>query len=104
MTNFRHYVTFCRRQQHDTRCLFFNDLPGLTHDAPAEVGWREVPIMCYDYNLTPRLALYESLGAAEEVVRNLRPSADRIQNWSMVEDSTKTKMIRRMEEMGISVM
>lgn len=77
MWDLRHYVTFCRRQQEDTRCLFFNDLPGLTHGAPRDVDWQDVPGMCYQYALTPRLALYESLGAAEEVVRTLRSSTAR---------------------------
>lgn len=69
----RHYVAFCRRQRDPDRCLFFNDLPGLTKGAPRELRWEEVPELCYRYSLTPRLVLYESLSAAEEVVHVLRP-------------------------------
>jgi len=70
--SFRHYVVFCRRQREPTRCLMFNDLPGLTRGAPKELDWEQVPDACYRYSLTPRLALYESLDAAEDVVRSRR--------------------------------
>jgi len=61
MWNLKHYVTFCRRQRDPTQCLFFNDLPELTRGAPREVLWRDVPEVCGQYLLTPRLALYETL-------------------------------------------
>jgi hypothetical protein len=77
MSTISHYVAFCRRQQDSSRCLFFNDLPGLTRGAPSEMDWHEVPPLCYKHNLQTRLALFESLGAAEEVVLNLKkPVAD----------------------------
>lgn len=71
MWNIRHYVAFCRRQCQPSRCIFFNDLPTLTKGAPREVAWREVPDMCYRYALTPRLALYESQGAAKAALAGI---------------------------------
>lgn len=68
----RHYVAFCRRQRVPDRCLFFNDMPSLTKEAPRELAWAEVPEACSRYSLTPRLALYESIGAAEEVIQKRR--------------------------------
>mmetsp|Transcript_35235 Transcript_35235/g.75042 ORF Transcript_35235/g.75042 Transcript_35235/m.75042 type:complete len:577 (+) Transcript_35235:279-2009(+) len=69
MHAFRHYVVFCRRQRAPDRCLLFNDLPGLTRGMPRELEWRQVPEACYLYSLTPRLVLYESVDAAQEVAR-----------------------------------
>lgn len=73
--NFQHYVAFCRRHRTPSRCILFNDLPGLTLGAPSELEWEQVPEACHRYSLTPRLALYESLDAAEEVVRRRRQPA-----------------------------
>merc|ERR1712203_630858 len=39
MSTIHHYVAFCRRQQDSSRCIFFNDLPGLTRGAPSEMDW-----------------------------------------------------------------
>lgn len=66
MWNIMHYVAFCRRQGDATRCLFFNDLPTLTHGAPRELAWHEVPTLCDKYKLSPRLVLFESLKIAEQ--------------------------------------
>jgi hypothetical protein len=68
MWNLQHYVTFCRRQSAPSRCLFFNDLPNLTTGAPREVEWSDVPKVCGQYLLTPRLALYESLTHARDMM------------------------------------
>mmetsp|Transcript_31324 Transcript_31324/g.70453 ORF Transcript_31324/g.70453 Transcript_31324/m.70453 type:complete len:479 (-) Transcript_31324:59-1495(-) len=74
MWNVQHYVAFCRRQRDPTRCLFFNDLPELTSGAPKEVEWCQVPSMCGQYSLTPRLALYESTVASEK--QTTKPETD----------------------------
>lgn len=67
MWNLHHYVAFCRRQQEPGKCLFFNDLPALTAGSPREMLWEEVPDMCFKFSLTPRLALYESIEALEDM-------------------------------------
>eukprot|EP00929_Paragymnodinium_shiwhaense_P114732 TRINITY_DN83226_c0_g1_i1.p1 TRINITY_DN83226_c0_g1~~TRINITY_DN83226_c0_g1_i1.p1 ORF type:complete len:456 (-),score=117.01 TRINITY_DN83226_c0_g1_i1:175-1542(-) len=64
MWTYRHYVAFCRRQQDPTRCIFFNDLPTLLEEAPKELAWRDVPALCRQHSLAPRLVLYESTAAA----------------------------------------
>lgn len=64
MWNLRHYVAFCCRQSDPSRCLFFNDLPCLTAGAPRDLPWSEVPSVCGEYFLTPRLVLYESVTAS----------------------------------------
>ena len=66
----RHYVVFVGRGADSPRCLFFNDLPGLTEGAPRELGWGDVPELCRRYSFLPRLALYESLEAAAEYVES----------------------------------
>merc|ERR1712157_86784 len=68
---YRHYVVFCRRQQDPSRCVFFNDLPAITFDAPKDVDWDSVPSLCRRYFLAPRLALYED---PQGVLPPLRPS------------------------------
>lgn len=65
MWNLRHYVAFCCRQSDPSRCLFFNDLPCLTAGAPRDLPWSEVPSVCGEYFLTPRLILYESVTASQ---------------------------------------
>lgn len=67
MWHLQHYVAFCRRQSEPSRCLFFNDLPELTRDAPRDLTWSEVPDLCSKYGLTPRLAFYESHAAAADM-------------------------------------
>lgn len=65
MWNLRHYVAFCCRQSDPSRCLFFNDLPCLTAGAPRDLPWSEVPSVCGEHFLTPRLILYESVTASQ---------------------------------------
>eukprot|EP00930_Biecheleria_cincta_P083002 TRINITY_DN72645_c0_g1_i1.p1 TRINITY_DN72645_c0_g1~~TRINITY_DN72645_c0_g1_i1.p1 ORF type:complete len:481 (-),score=90.72 TRINITY_DN72645_c0_g1_i1:7-1449(-) len=65
MWNLRHYVAFCCRQSDPSRCLFFNDLPCLTAGAPRDLPWSEVPSVCEEHFLTPRLILYESVAASQ---------------------------------------
>lgn len=60
MSKNQHYVAFCSRQQDHSRCIFFNDIPQLTPDAPREQRWSDVPSMCRIYGLTPRLAFFEA--------------------------------------------
>lgn len=67
MWNIHHYVAFCTRQHSPGSCLFFNDLPALTAGFPREMAWKEVPDMCFNFCLTPRLALYESIEALEDM-------------------------------------
>lgn len=55
-----HYVVFCRRINHPSRCRFYNDIPNLTKDMPDEMGWEEVPLQCLLHGLQPSFVLYES--------------------------------------------
>jgi len=71
MPRFQHYTAFIRRQREPLRCLFFNDLPDLTDDALREIAWEDVPEMCSQFGLTPRLALYESNSAATKSVNDM---------------------------------
>lgn len=70
MWNLRHYVAFCCRQSDPSSCVFFNDLPCLTPGAPKEILWRDVPKLCSEHCLMPRLLLYESRSAAEDACRS----------------------------------
>jgi hypothetical protein len=69
MWNLQHYVAFCRRQVDPSMCLFFNDLPELTPEAPGEADWSSVPAMCSRYSMTPRLVLYESTKYAHDLAQ-----------------------------------
>lgn len=71
MPNLQHYTAFIRRQREPLRCLFFNDLPELTNGAKREVEWKDVPAMCGQFGLNPRLALYESNSASEKAVHDM---------------------------------
>eukprot|EP00439_Symbiodinium_sp_Y106_P047706 s1410_g6.t1 len=51
-------------------CVFFNDLPCLTPGAPKEILWRDVPKLCSEHCLMPRLLLYESRSAAEDACKS----------------------------------
>lgn len=66
----RHYVAFCSRQREPSRCVFFNDIPAVTQNAPREVDWSEVPELAARYFLTPRLALYECAASGDSACRD----------------------------------
>jgi len=70
----QHYVAFCRRQSDPAKCVFFNDLPSLTSGAEKVLKWTEVPEMCGRFNLTPRLALYETASGTAAAARE--PGSD----------------------------
>lgn len=69
MFHLQHYVAFCQRQSNPARCCFFNDLPELTNGVPKEVDWAQVPQICGQYSLTPRLVLYESAETVGEMMQ-----------------------------------
>eukprot|EP00930_Biecheleria_cincta_P018899 TRINITY_DN14578_c0_g1_i1.p1 TRINITY_DN14578_c0_g1~~TRINITY_DN14578_c0_g1_i1.p1 ORF type:complete len:562 (+),score=83.97 TRINITY_DN14578_c0_g1_i1:231-1916(+) len=61
-----HYVIFCRRQENPHACIFFNDVPHMTDNiGKLELPWSDVPSMCRQYSLAPKLVLLESLSAVK---------------------------------------
>lgn len=76
MWNYSHYVVFCQRQSDTTKCIFFNDLPTVTPEAPREVEWKDVPALCEKYCLAARFALYESVPGAAAVVNAAEAAVD----------------------------
>merc|ERR1712146_225614 len=63
-----HYVVLCRSHRDPSKCRLFNDLPHILRHLDVVMLWSDVPELCANAGLFPRLMLYESADTARVLV------------------------------------